>query len=433
MGTNDGHGYYLSDDNADWEEAKVLSENVGGHLVTINDQAENDLLKSMIGFEMVLIGYNDAAMEGTGAWAADSSTLDLSYDNLEENDYAVMNFWAGTWQMVNHQVAKKYVVEKVCESTPPTGCENIGGFLFIGEHGDNGYYISNQPYTWSAATGVAATNGGHLVTINTQEENDFIQDNIGQALPFIGYNDQDNEGVAAWENGEAVSLDLSFNNTDENDYAVITFWNGSWQMVNGTVYKRFVMEKGCGAGNASIASSALSLSLEQNQSVANLTWENLTTEAVAHFLIERSKDGEAFTTIEQVENTTSAPTSYGFMDTEPLVGENFYRITSVTLTGKKRISNTKKALFGERNLVALYPNPAGEFVMIDLMPYKGKAVDVVITDQFGKTIKSIHLDEVSAAPLKVSLAEFHNGFYQVSIQPKSGQSTTKKLVIMRAY
>ncbi len=120
LGEYNGHGYYLSDASENWAQAKTQAENAGGYLVTMNDQAENDFVQANLGSELVLIGYNDAVTEGVGSWATtEPVTLDLSYGNSPENDYAVMNFWAGTWQMVNQWVAKKYIMEMNCTTSQP--------------------------------------------------------------------------------------------------------------------------------------------------------------------------------------------------------------------------------------------------------------------------------------------------------------------------
>lgn len=55
LGEVNGHGYYLSDASVNWNEAKTLAENAGGYLATMNDQAENDFLKSNLNNNMVFI------------------------------------------------------------------------------------------------------------------------------------------------------------------------------------------------------------------------------------------------------------------------------------------------------------------------------------------------------------------------------------------
>jgi len=121
LGEYNGHGYYLSDASVPWQQAKTLAENAGGYLATMNNQAENDFLKSNLGNNLAFIGYNDAATQGVGQWANNEPvTLNLSYDNSSENDYAVMNFWAGTWQMVNQWVYKPFVMEMACNGDTTT-------------------------------------------------------------------------------------------------------------------------------------------------------------------------------------------------------------------------------------------------------------------------------------------------------------------------
>ncbi len=120
LGDFNGHNYYLSDNPLNWAAANTAATDAGGYLATMNDQAENDFLQSNLGNQLVFIGYNDAASEGSGAWAnGETVSLDLSYSNDIDKDYGIMNFWAGTWQMVNQWVAKPYVVEMNCAGAAP--------------------------------------------------------------------------------------------------------------------------------------------------------------------------------------------------------------------------------------------------------------------------------------------------------------------------
>lgn len=100
---------------------------------------------------------------------------------------------------------------------------------------------------WVDAQFTAATDGGYLAVMNTQEENDFLQGVVGNSLPFIGYSDVTTEGEGTWANEDSVTIDLSYSNTDENDFAVMNFWAGTWQMVNQWVSKKYIMEMSCGA------------------------------------------------------------------------------------------------------------------------------------------------------------------------------------------
>jgi hypothetical protein len=68
-----GHSYYLLSDQS-WDDAEAEALTLGGHLVTVNDAAENQWLVDTFGPSgtgFLGIGYNDAAaVEGTFAWSS---------------------------------------------------------------------------------------------------------------------------------------------------------------------------------------------------------------------------------------------------------------------------------------------------------------------------------------------------------------------------
>ncbi len=435
LGDFDNHGYYLSENMMTWEEAKMAAENAGGYLVSVNTQAENDFIQSHLGNNLVFIGLNDASTEGVNQWAnGDPVTLDLSYANSEENDFAVMNFWAGTWQMVNNLVRKQYILEMECGSPNTSVCGEIAGFEKLGEYNGDGYYLSNQEKTWSQAQINAQANGGYLATIQSQAENTFIQDHLGNNMAYIGFHDSNTEGLGEWGNQEPVTIDLSYANSEENDFAVMNFWAGTWQMVNPFVYKKYIMEKSCSTSALS-SNNQFFLTLTQNQLVADLTWQIKDNSHTAYFVIERAADGRHFEPIGQISSDLASRTmtSYQFVDGEPLVGANYYRIVAVSLAGKKTVSNLEQGHFAERQQATLYPNPAGDFVVLDLLPFKGQDVDIFLTGQFGQPIQKIHVNHVNAEPLTIQLDQVINGIYQIHVRSESKQTATLKLVVAKQY
>src|SRR5262245_49760186 len=72
--TFNGHTYHLLSNN-NWTGSEAEAISLGGHLATINDQAENDFVFntfSSFGGErrLLWIGLNDAAVEGTFVWSS---------------------------------------------------------------------------------------------------------------------------------------------------------------------------------------------------------------------------------------------------------------------------------------------------------------------------------------------------------------------------
>ena len=96
----------------------------------------------------------------------------------------------------------------------------------------------------------AALLGGHLVTIDTQEENDFVFQNftIGHPQPhYIGLSDEISEGVQIWDSGDAVAFTnwTLFQPDDSGgveDHVVMSNVDGRWNDVDGSVSRPAIVE-----------------------------------------------------------------------------------------------------------------------------------------------------------------------------------------------
>ncbi len=137
LGELNGHQYFISNQLANWRDAKQLCINNGGYLAAITSQAENDFLKSKLN-DMVFIGLNDETTEGTFEWANGEP---LVYTNWAlgqpaqspqawTEDYVVFQNWDGKWEDVNGIVAKRVLLELNCSgsgNTPPPIVEQTAG------------------------------------------------------------------------------------------------------------------------------------------------------------------------------------------------------------------------------------------------------------------------------------------------------------------
>ena len=76
-----GHWYLVVPPTTGWEQAKRHAESLGGHLVTIGDEAENIFVADLAGaqgLDTIRIGLTDQASEGRFVWATGEA---LSYTN----------------------------------------------------------------------------------------------------------------------------------------------------------------------------------------------------------------------------------------------------------------------------------------------------------------------------------------------------------------
>jgi len=143
-----------------------------------------------------------------------------------------------------------------CASVP----EQIDGFEYVGEFNGSKYYCSSTDnFTFAQARSLSMANGGHLVEICDQAENDFLARNVGAAEVWIGYTDAAQEGNFTWENDNCSYSNWSSNepNNSHNsnafsgaDHTILAKNSGVWKDRNGGGKYEFVMEIPCSGNNS---------------------------------------------------------------------------------------------------------------------------------------------------------------------------------------
>lgn len=77
-----GHSYYIYSGVAQtWEEAQTYCQALGGHLMVINDAAENTALfnyMKSVGYSSAYFGFSDAVQEGNWQWV-DGTPVTYTY------------------------------------------------------------------------------------------------------------------------------------------------------------------------------------------------------------------------------------------------------------------------------------------------------------------------------------------------------------------
>ena len=109
------------------------------------------------------------------------------------------------------------------------------------------YYADKT--TWYAAQAFCEAQGGHLVTVTTQEENDLLKSLCGENNIWLGGTDVETEGQWKWITGEAFEY-ANWNSGEPNNAAVniensehylMTYVIG-WNDIHGSAEYGFVME-----------------------------------------------------------------------------------------------------------------------------------------------------------------------------------------------
>ena len=167
---------------------------------------------------------------------------DFPYWNSCETTYNVQ--FSTTGQTIELNIPLQLSVD--CSSLN----NGITGFVDIGEFEGHRYFLSEEDMQPAAAIATAIANNGYLTTINSQAENDFIQQNISEMV-YIGLNDEDLEDDLVWTNGESLTYNnidpCSFcdENTDLLDYVIMAPWNGKWSFSSQWNSRKYIVEVPC--------------------------------------------------------------------------------------------------------------------------------------------------------------------------------------------
>jgi hypothetical protein len=122
-------------------------------------------------------------------------------------------------------------------------------------------YLLAETGSWTDAEATAQLLGGHLASIQSQAENDFIQENFGffdgvDRRLWIGFTDEGSEGDWFWSDGSEVDYtnwnDGEPNNAGDNEhFAEMLGSNGRWNDITdagGSFPHLAVIEVGPGGG-----------------------------------------------------------------------------------------------------------------------------------------------------------------------------------------
>jgi uncharacterized repeat protein (TIGR01451 family) len=133
----------------------------------------------------------------------------------------------------------------------------------------------------------------------------------------------------------------------------------------------------------------------------NVTWKTSLEKNIKHFEVERSANGVNFTTIGFVQ---PGQKNYLFIDKEPLVGNNYYRLKSLDKDGA--FSHSTIAMVNVSNsaiISSVYPNPCKGNITLRLQGLSRGDVELQVFDQTGRLLVTKQLKVQSTSEFKVAL------------------------------
>ena len=247
-----GHEYVVNFEKMLWNDAEEYAQSLGAHLVTINNQEENNwIINVLIPSEKY---YEESeAVFWIGLFLNESNEFEwisgepLIYTNWSSGqpDYTpfvqISRYKEGSghtdhngyWIDGPLLAIKASIIEKINQPEPTPAPQE----WIINPANGHGYMVIEEKLEWRQAEDIAKTLGGHLVTINDQEENSWlinvlISNFSTTQLLWIGLYQQNN-GEHKWINEEPITYtNWRSGEPDINPHVCISSNTGKWEDIS---------------------------------------------------------------------------------------------------------------------------------------------------------------------------------------------------------
>ncbi|MBK9175439.1 MAG: T9SS type A sorting domain-containing protein [Flavobacteriales bacterium] len=228
-------------------------------------------------------------------------------------------------------------------------------------------------------------------------------------------------------------------NVSFGDYYILYVDN--WYMTGFAFDLTFTYAPGCGVGAnppcASIDCTLLpvefiSFGAHAVNSVVELAWSTATESGSSHFMVQRSRDGQAFETIGRVQaaGNSMTPISYATVDDAPYTGLSYYRLEQVDLNGESTHSQVVPVFVRTGDAAfSVFPNPATNELNITFETMTEGKVNWRVSDAAGRLVLSGNTGASEGTQLlQVPLNQVDAGSYFIEVSQANGSLGRKRFV-----
>jgi hypothetical protein len=155
---------------------------------------------------------------------------------------------------------------------------------------------------------------------------------------------------------------------------------------------------------------------QQINKEVQLNWETGSEINSDAFIVERSSDGNLFTSIDNIKatNGSNVVAEYNSIDKNPLAGKNYYRLKMMDKDGNSEYSKVVIINYASTNVMStinFYPNPARDHISVS-HPYAGSNEQFQIISLQGNILLQQKIVPASFQT-KIALPVLPKGMYQL--------------------
>ncbi len=364
-----------------------------------------------------------------------SDTINLGTFELQQSTDDLLIASANQTVTKNVVTGAATIFGKDCEliaSLTPTGDASA----VTGSVSANVWIETAQPTTYvkrhyqmTPATNASAATGMVTLYFSQQEFTDFNALN-SLKLPIDATDAANNQAHLLIEKHSGISSDGSGlpasypSGSATSIMPTSVSWNATasrWEVTFNTVgFSGFFVKTQSAVLPVTLVS--FTANLASSKTVA-LQWNVAEQIGIKSYVVERSVDGNSFSSIGSVAANSLSATSYGYTDANlPAAAAVYYRLKIIGVDGTVTYSSIVPVRLGASNLITIYPNPAKNFVWLQGGSIALIGTEAFVTDLQGRVISKTR---ISAWPLLINTASLADGVYLIRLD----DNQTLKLVV----
>jgi hypothetical protein len=196
-----------------------------------------------------------------------------------------------------------------------------------------------------------------------------------------------------------------------------------------------IVEVPCTSNIAAFATNdAVDMDAQAEFNRARIEWTDNTGYKNDYYEVQKMNPTSGdFERMEIVNNKslTNAPTYEMVYDNAPNEGENVYRVKVVYLDSTSKVSTPKTLIYKTSETVKVFPNPANDFVDIDLAKYNNSDVTIYLYNNFGQQVAVQNVPKAKSSVVHFDVASQQNGNYLIRISAQGKRDVLKQLQIVK--
>ncbi len=162
-----------------------------------------------------------------------------------------------------------------------------------------------------------------------------------------------------------------------------------------------------------------------------LYWTHNEGFKIETYILQKSTNGIDFKLFSELQSKGGhTEKMYQGYDLSPALGDNFYRVMMVDLDGSFTYSEIKLIHFTDLVDFVLFPNPANDFVKINLEEVVGSEnVTIQVFNNLGIQMKVFELDKIYSRYYQLDIRSLKEGHYIIWLNVPGRRPTARQLVV----